>query len=386
MTNIGITWMPSSFSGWGVYCTALLTYLCRSGKYKPVLMGDALNPHNVVLDPLQLNLVEPILRASMDAQKAGGQTQGPFDFDILMALGNNFVSSFPAGRGKRDIGVIFFEDTNFKPEAVEVARKYHVIVTGCSWCEKILRDRGLTNITTVLQGVDDRLFHLAPRTGLFKNRFMIFSGGKLEFRKGQDIVLAAFKKFHARHSDAALVTAWHNLWPQSAQSIVMGGLVDNSPKVVDNGMLDINGWLVGNGLPMGSFLDLGIVPNLFMPQVLREMDAAVFPNRCEGGTNLVAMECMACGLPVVLSANTGHMDIIRPDNCYTLQNQKPINVPGTVGTEGWTQSDPDELVDRLEEIYAARSQAMRKGMAAANFMMGLNWSAQLEKFIAAAGI
>jgi glycosyltransferase involved in cell wall biosynthesis len=47
-----------------------------------------------------------------------------------------------------------------------------------------------------------------------------------------------------------------------------------------------------------------------MPSVLQEMNVAVFPNRAEGGTNLVAMECMACGLPVILSGNTGHLDLI----------------------------------------------------------------------------
>ena len=48
-----------------------------------------------------------------------------------------------------------------------------------------------------------------------------------------------------------------------------------------------------------------------MPDVLRRADVALFPNRCEGGTNLVAMEAAAVGVPVVLSANTGHLDVIR---------------------------------------------------------------------------
>ena len=58
-------------------------------------------------------------------------------------------------------------------------------------------------------------------------------------------------------------------------------------------------------------LDLGRVPNAGMPRILRECDVAVFPNRAEGGTNLVAMKCMACGVPTILSANTGHLDLIR---------------------------------------------------------------------------
>ena len=40
-----------------------------------------------------------------------------------------------------------------------------------------------------------------------RERFLIFSGGKMELRKGQDIVLAAFKIFARRHPEATLVTA-----------------------------------------------------------------------------------------------------------------------------------------------------------------------------------
>ena len=58
-----------------------------------------------------------------------------------------------------------------------------------------------------------------------------------------------------------------------------------------------------------------------MPEVLREVDVAVFPNRCEGGTNLVAMEALASGLTCILSKNTGHLDLIRADNCLPLATQ-----------------------------------------------------------------
>ena len=47
---------------------------------------------------------------------------------------------------------------------------------------------------------------------------VIFSGGKLELRKGQDLVVAAFKIFHARHPDALLISSWQNGWPESAMN------------------------------------------------------------------------------------------------------------------------------------------------------------------------
>jgi hypothetical protein len=38
-------------------------------------------------------------------------------------------------------------------------------------------------------------------------------------------------------------------------------------------------------------------------------DCGLFPNRCEGGTNLVAMEYASIGRPIVANALTGHADI-----------------------------------------------------------------------------
>jgi len=44
---------------------------------------------------------------------------------------------------------------------------------------------------------------------------------------------------------------------------------------------------------------------LAMARVYRNSDVGLFPNRCEGGANLVLMEYMACGKPVVTVDTTG---------------------------------------------------------------------------------
>ena len=143
----------------------------------------------------------------------------------------------------------------------------------------------------------------------------MFSGGKLEYRKGQDIVVEAFRRFHARHTDAMLVTAWHNHWPQTMAGIDAAGYVRGTP-AVRNGRCEVTEWLVANGVRADAILDLGLQPQAPIAQALREMDVAVFANRCEGGTNLVAMEAMACGVPTILSANTGHLNLIGRDTCF----------------------------------------------------------------------
>ncbi|CAM9185263.1 unnamed protein product, partial [Heterosigma akashiwo] len=45
-------------------------------------------------------------------------------------------------------------------------------------------------------------------------------GGKLELRKGQDIVLAAFARFARSHPDARLVVAWDNKWNDTVATVL----------------------------------------------------------------------------------------------------------------------------------------------------------------------
>ena len=138
-------------------------------------------------------------------------------------------------------------------------------------------------------------------------------------------------------------------------------------------------WVENNGIPGDRFFDLGPVPNHRIPTWLRKADVAIFPNRCEAGTNLVAMECMACGVPTILSANTGHLDIIREGICLPLHRQRTaIDVTGD-GTEGWGESDVDELVEALETIWQDRRTASEIGTRAAAHLQTMTWSTQLEK-------
>ena len=197
---------------------------------------------------------------------------------------------------------------------------------------------------------------------------MVFSGGKAERRKGQDIVIAAFAKFARHHPDALLVTAWHSPWPWLARTLDIGGLAAHVTFTAQD-QLDVAAWAQANGIAADQVLNLGAVPNAAMPDVLRDVDLAVFPNRGEGGTNLVAMEAMACGAPTVLSGNTGHLDLIEDGNCYVLTRQSPI-----ADEPGWGESDVEELVAAMEVAYLDREDARRRGGLGAQTLAGLTWA------------
>ena len=203
--NLGLSWQLSSYTGWGLFGIHAVTRMIGSGKAFPVLLSDANVDSELIVDPLQRALLISVLRASepFRRQLAPG---AQLDFDVLVALGDDLQAAAPyAGRARREIGVVFLESSALSKEGRARGESQARLIAGSTWVAEVLRGHGLDRVTTVLQGVDPRLFHPAPRLGLFPGRFVVFSGGKLEYRKGQDIVLAAFRRFHQRHPDALLV-------------------------------------------------------------------------------------------------------------------------------------------------------------------------------------
>ena len=381
---VGLAWELTSVTGWGVYGTHLALELLRRGRPTPVLLKQ---PAKLELDPVRMGLLAPLVRQQaqlVQQLKRGGRMQpGTVPFPVVKTLTSAF-EPMTAGRwffGEPDLGVIFFENTRFAPGPLQRARLYARVICGSTWNADVLRGHGVENVVKVLQGVDPSAFHPAVRHKLAPDRFIIFSGGKAEHRKGQDIVLAAFKRFHARHPEALLLTAWQSPWPDKAADLARSPHGVGAPPVKD-GALDVGAWAVANGLPPGSVLDVGLVPNDRMPRLLGQCDCAVFASRYESGTNLPAMEAMACGLPVVLSDNTGHRDLIDEGRCHPLRRQGPVShVPAGWGSDGWGESDVDELVAALEAIHGDRAEADRRGAAAAAWIRGeLSRTRQIGRF------
>lgn len=385
---LGISWMLTSLSGWGVFGINLALELLKRGQPRPLLL---MGPGPLDLPPARLKAIEGLLAEQrqlaefVERERAPEMVATLEEATVLHSLGNQLIRPplSEVVRGGCNVGMIFFEDTAFTQEALARGRALDRVLAGSSWNGEVLTARGLGNVRTVLQGVDLSQFRPGPRLGRFGDRFVVFSGGKLEYRKGQDIVLAAFRVFRQRHPEALLVTAWQNLWPDTASSIVIGRHVDRAPDVNADGRLDIAGWAEAAGIPRDSIVDLGHVPNHQMPSVLNEANVAVFPNRCEGGTNLVAMEAMAAGVPVVLSANTGHLDLIQDGNCFPLSDQRPVPAIAGVGTEGWGETSVEELVEALEAVVSRPAEAVRRRSAGAQFMRSMGWPAQIGKLLQA---
>jgi glycosyltransferase involved in cell wall biosynthesis len=378
--RLGIGWTVGLKSGWGTYGLNLAVQCALKG-VKPAILTLAPEP---AVTEAQAAVLQPALAEYPKWNEVFSRGSGDLNFPLLHALGDKLDFPPTGYKGRPDIGVVFFETAVIPPANLAAAERFALIVTGSTWNTQVLQRQGFQNAVFCPQGVDLELFKPGPRQGNFGDRFVVFSGGKLEYRKGQDLVVAAFKRFHERHGDALLVTAWHSPWPKIAETIALSPHVHGAPGVDASGQLDVGGWLVANGIPQTAFVEIGALPNTVVPSLLREVDLAVFPNRCEGGTNLVAMECMAMGVPVVLSRNTGHLDLIEEGNCYPLNMQIPIGeITKRADLTDWGESSIDELLMCMEQAYTDRETAKARGAAGAAFMRGWDWSTQVDRFLAA---
>lgn len=96
---------------------------------------------------------------------------------------------------------------------------------------------------------------------------------------------------------------------------------------------------------------------------------------------MMAMEAMASGIPCILSANTGHLDLMTEDNCYPLLEQTQLTTQNLTGKEDWGESDVDELVEALERVYHDRDEANMRGTKGAKFMGDWTWKKRTKPLI-----
>lgn len=347
--TLGISWPLSSLSGYGVVGLRIALSWLKSGRGELALYQT---PVSLILNPLEKRLLAPALGGAL-AFESSHESFRP-SHAVLHGVGNG-MAMYPVSErlwGSPDIGVVVFENTHFTATELERVKRFDKLVTVSGWNARVLKHLGLDQVLLVHQGVATEHFHPRPRRGLLGGRFVVYSGGKLEYRKGQDLVLAAFRIFHQRHPEALLITTWQSPSAEGAAAFEAIGHVTGVPRKRETGLLDIAEWAAANGVPSGSLLDLGYVPNDQLPAVLAECDCALFPNRCEGGTNLVAMEALAMGLPCILSANTGHLDLLDEAGGIALTRQCPVRPAyAQAGVEGWGESDIAEILEALEGVY-----------------------------------
>lgn len=391
--SVGLAWDLGGGIGWGVAGLNLAIELAKRGA-RPIPLKRV---HGFEMTLEQRQRLRPFLQRNQST---------PSVIHALGRWGPNgslaTMDELSSARESRKIGLIFAETSEWSEDDIRTLQSYDALLAGSTWCAETIMAAGAAggrplSVKTFRQGIDPSIFY--PASAVLRKEdepFRIFSGGKLEWRKGHDIVVEAFKRLKKIVPQAQLVVAWVNSWPESLATMLNATYTHGLPAPVSS--LEIGNraataaadriaeWLGENGVEDAVSLP-PLTHHRQLPDTLRSFDAALFPNRIEGGTNLVAMEAIAIGIPTVLSANTGHLDLIQAvggsDNCWPLLNQTPS--PQQRVNRGAYDSDPDEAARALADIYQNRRASRARALAAAARMRDTwSWSHTIHEITQAA--
>jgi glycosyltransferase involved in cell wall biosynthesis len=363
MIYIGLPY-GSNF-GWGVLGREIMLAMSRLTDIR-VLAPPGVQQHlDDEFDRYQMR------RIMATSQKNWRQVNGTWTLDgpmIQAAFGRGLDPFVPQITPPAHVGFGVFEESVLPPATINRARElFKHVATGSTYCADILRQHGLTNISVVFHGVDSTLFHPREEARSFlQDKFVIFSGGKFELRKGQDIVIRAYKVLQDRHADVALVNSWYNIWAFARETMAGSKLIKYQPPPNNDHVSWMNGLLAANGLDVDRVITVGLRDNRLLPRLYHATDLGFFPNRVEGGTNMVLMEYMACGKPVLASYNSGHKDVVRRENAVLIERHTPMEIRnGSELTATWNDPDLDEAIEKLEWCYQHRDELKRLGKQAA---------------------
>jgi glycosyltransferase involved in cell wall biosynthesis len=184
-------------------------------------------------------------------------------------------------------------------------------------------------------GVDHGIFHTAPRLSR-RASFKAIYAGVLTQRKGISYLLRGWQKFERPGTELTLV----------------GNLVSGTDPFVPF---------------REAFQHLPHLTRAALAEQYRESDVFVFPTLLEG-MGLVVLEAMACGLPVIVTAN-GPGDLVRD------------------GVDGYVipVRDPEAIADRLEQLYRDPDLRRTMGENARQRALEFSWERYSDDVIAYIG-
>jgi glycosyltransferase involved in cell wall biosynthesis len=369
-----------SFHGWGVCGKYLVKELSKITELRLLTedftfknLGDEFD-FRLLKSKLISEQEHAIIRKNPDAYVAS---------PILQCIRDNTLQPMmPNLRGTKNVGYTFFEDNVLSQISLENGRRYFdIIITGSTWCEEVLRNHGLNNVKAIIQGIDPTIFNpFYSQKEYFNDLFVIFSGGKFELRKGQDIVIKAFKALQDKYKDVLLINSWFNFWPWNFDTMRASTHIKFSAVSKDY-IATINQILSENGIDLNGVITLPLYPNIMMARIYRNTDIGIFPNRCEGGTNLVLMEYMACSKPVIASYNSGHKDVLTDKNSIKLVDMSRITISNNdVCTAVWEEPNLDETIAKLEWAYHNRDTLSEIGKQAGDDLSKMTWENTARSF------
>jgi len=242
------------------------------------------------------------------------------------------------GKGPR-IGYPFFELDLLDGRQRDNLNFMDKVFVASKWAKSVLENNNISvPIEVIPLGVDTEVFQ--PQSNKTDEVFRFLNIGKIEKRKGHDILCGLFNKAFTPEDNVELYLMWNNPF-----------LSQENVKKWEQKYLSS---------PMGKENKIFFIPPVSTPthvaNIINQAHCGIFPTRAEG-FGLPILETMACGIPIITtycSALTEFCDdqnsfLVKPKEIEWAQDGIWFHKQGRWSS--FTKNDVDLFITHMRDIY-----------------------------------
>jgi len=215
-------------------------------------------------------------------------------------------------------------------------KNYDLVVAISDWVGRVFHANGLKNVTTLHMGVDPEEFQ--PREKQTGGTFTFLWAGGTDKRHGWDLAIKAFKAAFSDNKNVKLLMKLDTNYPPIEESI-------NDPRIK----------IIRKNVKS-------------MADIYHQADCLLFPVRGVG-PGLIAMEAMACGIPVIAPFGSGikeygkyiykiRFNTVRTTHHYKTDSMEPY----------WMEPELDHLVNTMRWLVNHPGEARKRGLEASDYI------------------